>query len=569
MTVVEFNYGSLQGVINATKSMSSGYGQYESYKLAIKSRLKNTINEGRLPRSEPKGRPNISNAQGKIDQKSNNLDDRKTQWTNLANNLVNFLDFIKAQDEAVKSGFELLSQSYTNYSGVGGFFTRIGDSLYSFFGVSFTNSNSFTRAIGDWAKNTSSDVGHWVKQNVIDWFKHGEGKYYANMVKSALLTGAAVAGTVAAVVAAIPSGGLTLPAAVAGIGAIAGIGATSISAFNSYHSIKSNYNALSYDSDPGRARLYGDVSSYSDRVKTSIFNSHEEYNKKVKIGKGLDVTEGVLGLVSLASGVTTTLFTKEVPTALGKSEKVFDFSGKTLKTNFLKQFGLNVNKERTSVKLAGSEYQLLVNPNSNLDDISAYAMNYSDDIAINTTSVEKIHNFVQNPNIENIPTYTKRTMTFDNFKATSDYSTAVASNGIMTESFTEYAAQADRVTTSIDYSNAFMTNKKLSDIQYLEDLNNVDKNRTGVKLKRYMSNTSNVLNTSATGLDLLSSNDKNTGLTIAKDIAKKNKAVSAFDKYVYSVPTNEDTDTKDYLGGVGGSNRKSIEDSWKKIRGKE
>lgn len=565
MSAVEFDYYALQSAIDMANKMGSNWGCYESYRSEIKSGLRSTLDEWRLAGKEPKGHAYVSNAQGNIDSKRSALDTRKAEWRGLANNLGNFKAYVENQDKTVANEFMNTSNAYTNYHGIGGAFTWLGDTFFNVFGVDIANSNKFTRAIADWGKEKTDDLNTWVKQNVVDWFKHGNGRYVANIIGSIALTTAAVVGTVIAVLGIPFTGGSSAVIAVGCIGAIAtGIGA-GISAFNTYHTFRENTEALNTaEDDPGKARFHGNVSSYSEHVSRHKYSSTEEYQKHAKIGKGVDIVEGVCTVVSIGTGLATTFGTKTVSTFENGHEitqKVFDFSGKNVKSNILKTFGFKATKDTSSLTITGKEKQLSINTANEVGDATIDIFNTTNDVSTNTKTIEKTTEQIGKMK------YTKRVATIDKISASSEYTNIVASNGAVTGSYTEYAAHADRVTDTIDYTNAVMSKDKVSKISYLEKLDKASspKEIKNIKITRALENTQKGLNIINDTTKNITSNEGKTGTEIIKGIVKKNTFVNAVDKYIYSVPTSADATSEDYLKGIGGNNGKKIWGLWDTI----
>lgn len=195
----------------------------------------------------------------------------------------------------------------------------------------------------------------------------------------------------------------------------------------------------------------------------------------------------------------------------------------------------------------------------NIDEIVWYLMDLAEEeVSSNTKTIEKTTEQVGKMK------YTKRVATIDKISASSEYTNIVASNGVVTGSYTEYAVHADRVTDTIDYTNAVMSKDKVSKISYLEKLNKANSAKEIKKLKiiRVLENTKKGLNAVNDTTKNITSNEGKTGTEIIKGIVKKNTFVNAVDKYIYSVPTSADATSEDYLKGIGGSNVKKMWGLW-------
>lgn len=562
MSLVEINYSTLNSAIKSANKMDGFWGCYKSYRDDLKTQLESKLDEWKVPGNEPKNHTYVASAKGNISSKRTELETSAGKWKTLGTNLGNFKTFVETQDKAVATEFEQTSNAYTNYKGIGGFFTWIGDAFFGSFAVDFMNSNKFTRTIADWGKRFSDDAGAWVKSNVIDWFQHGNGRYVGKIIGSLALTTAAIVGTVIAVLGIPFTGGSSAVIAVGCIGAVAGGIGAAISAFNTYYTIKENATALSIKDDPGRARFHGDVSSYSEHVSKHIYSSPEEYQKHAKIGKGLDVTEKVCTVISIGTGLATSFGTKSVETVTETGEvmkkTVFDFSGKNIKQNVLKTFGFKTTKETASVTVIGQEGAASVDAAGQIGDTTIDIVSQTDDLAATQKTIEKT-----SENAGKIK-YTKKVATIDNISASSEYNSVVASNGVVTTEYTEYAAHAERTTKTIDYTNATMSKDKVSKISYYDKLNSASSPAEvkALKTKHTLETTKTVLEkTNSYVTDLSDTNGKN-GREIITGIVKKNTFVNAVDKYVYSLPTKDDATWEDYAKGIGGSNAGKV---WKMI----
>ena len=135
MSVVEFDYYALQSAIDTANKMGGSWGCYESYRSGIKSELRSSLDEWKLAGKEPKGHAYVSSAQSNIDSKRSALETRKNQWKGLATNLGNFKSYVESQDKEVANEFKTTSNAYTNYHGIGGAFTWLGDTFFNAFGV--------------------------------------------------------------------------------------------------------------------------------------------------------------------------------------------------------------------------------------------------------------------------------------------------------------------------------------------------------------------------------------------------------------------------------------------------
>lgn len=568
MSTIKFDYGELKTAIKTANKMGGSWGVYGSYRSDLQSKLHGSLAEGRLSGKEPMGHAYVASAQQEITDKRTELKTRMQEWSDLSTKLDNFKTFVEEQDKAVKTVFETTSNQYTDYSGIGGAFTWLGDAFFGAFGVDLLNSNKFTRGIADWGKSKIDDL-HTVAQDVKDYFKHGNGRYYANIVGSIALTGAAIVGTVIAFSTIPFSGGFSAVVAVECIGAVAsGISAT-ISMFNTYHTIKENDQALSIEDDPATARFHGDVSSYSDRVSKIKYNSPEEYRKYSNIAKGVDIAERVCTVVSMGTELATSFGTKSVKvmgeSGVVKEKKVFDFSPKNVKSNVLKTFGFKVEKEATNIAAAGQEHFVSVDTAGNLGDATIDVVNVSDNVKATSTTVENTTKEIGKTK------YTQRVRTVDKLNVTSEYNSVVASNNVVTEGYANYTVQAERCTKTVDYTNAVMSKDRASKISYVKELDKL--NKAGAVSEARTLKTNHALRNIEKGFKSIESTTKvltgdgKNAREVIYNIAKKNTVINGIDKYVYSLPTKDDATGKDYLKGMGGSTGGKVRSLYETIVG--
>ena len=566
MSVIEFDYSALQSAIHIANKMGGSWGVYGSYRSDLKSKLYGPLDEWKLPGKEPLGNAYVSSARQQISSKRSNLETQMGQWKSLSKNLSSFKTYVEGQDKDVANEFKTTSKQYTNYSGIGGVFTWLGDAFFGAFAVDFANSNKFTRGIADWGKTTVDDL-HAVERDVGDWFKHGNGRYWANMVGSVALTGAAIVGTVIAVIGIPFTGGSSAVIAVGCIGAIAsGIGAC-ISAFNTYHTIKENSQALSIEDDPATARFHGNISSYSEHVAKTKYSSPEEYQKYSKIARKIDIADGVCAVVSIGAGLATSFGTKSVEVVGEKGvvtkQTVFDWSPKNIKSNVLKTFGFKVEKEASSLTMTGQEYAINMDVANDVGDTTINVVNATDDMTATSTTIEKTAK--ESGKIK----YTQRVKTIDKMSLTSEYSSIVTSNNVVTEGYAEYAIQAERSSKTIDYTNAVMSTDKVSKISYYDKLHEAS---SASEISRLQSeHRYKIAQKGLKGIGEITKTVTSGGKSateVVYNIAKKNTFISGIDKYVYSLPTKEDSTAEDYIKGIGGTTGGKVWSLFETISGK-
>ena len=543
MAAYEYDYGAIKSAINTAKSMSGNWGVYGTYGSDLNLMLNSSLAEWQLSGSEPCGNTYVVDAQGIIANKKSDLETIMGSWKTLSDNLTAFKGYIEDQDKAVETIFFSTSAQYTNYTGVSGFFTAFLDYNFSFI-VDVFNSNAFTRGIADWTKSMCDDLGSAMR-DARDYFAHGDGKYILNIVKSVAITAGAVVGTVIAIITLPFDGGASLPLVVGCIGAVASGVAAIISAFNTYHTIRENASAISIEDDPARARLHGDVESYSDHVSVTVYDSPEEYQHYATVGNVLDTTKNVCEVVSMASGLANTLGmvrSTEVVDGVTRVHYSYDFSAAHVKESVLKMFGLSSRQTtETTVNVEVSDIDFAW-PGGNPDTVSVSVYDYLDEVPMQGGLTLSLDDGERAFNVANTVT-------------TTEYHMVSTTEGGIWNLYTEASRTTQTTTTSLDFANALRSGTNVS---YLSDVS------------RYGEGTANALRTLRNTEDLFSIVEKSTGFfdgvegtdvaNMAKIILNENKFFGAIDKYVYKFPIGSDNTWDDYLRAIGGSNADKV---WK------
>ena len=518
MAVISFDYSAISSAQSYAKKVANAWYCMDDYKSGLQNGLHAPLDEWKIAGEEPYGHGYLQSAQQKITEKKNDLETKKGQWITLSNNLGNFLQYIKDKDQEAASVFLNLSNSYVDYSGVGGFFRGIGDWAYNTLAVDFANCNGFTRGIADWSKQRLDDFSV-LKQDLADWFKHGQGRYVLNIVGSLALTTAAIAGTVIAVIGIPFTGGSSAVIAVGCIGAIASGVAAACSAYNTFYTVKENSEALRIDDDPGMARFHGDVAKYSDYVTKTDFGSKKANERADAWAKTVDTTQTVAEVISCGCSLATTFGTKSVELIddAGNITKYtqFDFSPSNIKTNVLKTFGFKVENKTMTVDKAGVAQSTYVSGDA-AGDTTIEAVRSSTEATYSDRIFEKTID-----KTGKTKTVTK-TVTFNKATVNTEYGSIVASNGAVTQEFAAYSTHATASSTTIDYSKAVSTSKSVAKAKAASDgiakksLNVV---KTGSK-------------TVSTVTSKLKSTESTSGAEFVYNTFKKNYFFEQVDKYV-------------------------------------
>ena len=175
------------------------------------------------------------------------------------------------------------------------------DKLEEFDEVIMLNWNPVTRFIGNGIKKGLD----WVQEKgtkIVDWFKHGEGKYYLGIALDALAVVGAIAGTVVAIALAVATGGAAAPLVVAAVASTIGTVMTMVdSGFSIYNKVK----ALKVEKetgDPGRARYYGNISGVSDTIDKTDMGGKTANDVWGVVGTGYDVVHVTADITAVVSG---------------------------------------------------------------------------------------------------------------------------------------------------------------------------------------------------------------------------------------------------------------------------
>lgn len=296
---VIIDYSEITG---SAKSARTAAGCFEAYAGQLERKVSKQLTA--VPGPDSQG--NISSAQSVISSKVRELRNKKTYLTNLAGNIERMAVDIESHEKKVVSkiksiatnAFELKNQSKWDQ------FTQW---LYGTVCVDLVNWNPVTRAIA----NTVKKGVNWVKEKgtkVVDWFKHGEGRYLLGIVKDVLSVADAaikVVTSVALAAATVSAGGPLIVAAAATV-----LG-TAMLIKDAKYSIANKWKAFLIarnTDDPGRARFYGDINGFNDMLhKTDMGGkSANDFWETIgdnydRVHKGADFTAKVAGFIGSAS----------------------------------------------------------------------------------------------------------------------------------------------------------------------------------------------------------------------------------------------------------------------------
>lgn len=243
---------------------------------------------------------NVGNARNIVSSKIRELRDKKTHFSNLASNIERLADNIETHEKSVVSevrqvateALELKNQSK---------WESFCQWAYGTFCVDLVNWNPITRGIGNAIKKGLD----WVQEKgtkIVDWFKHGEGKYYLGIALDALAVVGAVAATVGAIALAVATGGAAAPLVVAAVASTIG---TVMTMVDSRFSINNKVKALKIEKDsgdPGRARYYGNIGGVNDTIQKTDMGGKTANDVWGFVGTGYDVIHVAADITAVVAG---------------------------------------------------------------------------------------------------------------------------------------------------------------------------------------------------------------------------------------------------------------------------
>ena len=200
---------------------------------------------------------------------------------------------------------------------------------------------------------TGLDYVDYGFDKAIDWFKHGDGKYYLNIALSVLGDVAAIAGTISAIAlcaaATVATGGVATPLLVAAIASGVGTVMTIVdSGFSIYNNIKAL--KISKDSnDPGRARYYGNIDGVSSTIGKYDMGGKTANKVWGGIGTAYDVTHTAADVTAVVAGSVGAAGLTETTTKTA--------SGKTIRTYTYDKSNIKGNLKNTTLEKLGFRKQ--------------------------------------------------------------------------------------------------------------------------------------------------------------------------------------------------------------------
>lgn len=244
---------------------------------------------------------NISDARSLLNNKVlRDISNKKTKFSNVSNKINSLNSSIQGHEKTVVKQMNKIAKSDLGIKEQGGFKGFV-NWIYGVVCVDLVNSNPFTRKIGNFVKGSLD----WVQEKgskAIDWFKHGEGKYWLGIAMDGLAVVGSVIATVGAIALAVGTGGAATPLVVAAVASTVGTVMTAVDAgFSIYNKSKALKNS-SKNNDPGRARYFGNISGVNDTIKKTDMGGETANNVWGFVGKGYDLTHTAADITAVVAG---------------------------------------------------------------------------------------------------------------------------------------------------------------------------------------------------------------------------------------------------------------------------
>lgn len=291
MGVVKIDYSKLEDAARDAKTLSEYYDNC-SVDLTNKVSNKLNINSG----NDAKGY--IGSAQSAVSKQIKILNGK---YSKLSKDIYSTQSSIQNHEINAKKNVTKIA---TDKLGLNDrkWYQVAGDWIYGTVCVDLVNMNPLTRGIGNLVKRGRSYLRNKFDK-VVDWFKHGNGKYILNIATSVLGDAIAIIGTYSAIVlaagATVASGGVALPLLIAAIAS--GVG-TAMTIGDSFFTMYNNAKALNNSTDPGRARYYGNIDGFSSAVKKYDLGDKSQNDIWNNVATGYDTTHTIADITSFVAG---------------------------------------------------------------------------------------------------------------------------------------------------------------------------------------------------------------------------------------------------------------------------
>lgn len=234
--------------------------------------------------------------------KVKDLEMKKVLFTGLQNAINDVDENTYSIDKGVSDKISTIASEHVEKRK---WYQAVGDWIYNTFCVDLVNNIPLIRDFTTFLKGIGSEIAH-IAGEIGDWFKYGAGQYVLNIFFSVLGTAAAIVGAVGAICAIPETGGLTLPYAISALSAVASSVSAGISFINTCVVLRENTEALSLEKEnPGAARYYGSVESYTDYVEKNDLGDKKANDRAKTTAKVIEVTEDVAEITSSACDVAS------------------------------------------------------------------------------------------------------------------------------------------------------------------------------------------------------------------------------------------------------------------------
>lgn len=380
----------------------------------IRDEVTSKLND--LPGSDSYGY--VSSAKSLASAKISQLTEKAERFAAFKSRVDTFIDDARTADQGVADKIETVADDVIEKKG---FFANVGNAIYDLFCVDLANSNGLTRWVSEKIRVIGTEIGNWAERTV-DWFKHGEGKYWLeiglNVVSTVLsvisavkTVSIAIGSVLIPLVATIATGGLTLPLLIGGVIAATAAISTTIATINrtvdSIFSLQSDIEAIGHyrNGNPAAARYYGNSEGFSGFVKKTDFGSSELNTQMKENAETFDnVTEGadfVSGVTSIAMlGIKRDNRYKTSPG--GYKATGVDFSRENIEKNLKYEMGWRFKKGEVMLDdgTTVERYKFKLSKGFEFDGYKSVKKIKSSVEKIND-SVDAIGDFIEDPNLIN------------------------------------------------------------------------------------------------------------------------------------------------------------------------
>lgn len=298
MSKIIIDYSEINSSAKKARSASE---YFEDFEEELEKKVSKKLRG--LPGSDSKG--NISNATSIVSSKIKELREKKKYYSDLATSLKKLAENIEYEEKCVVTDVRYVATEALELNRQSTW-KAFCQWAYGTFCVDMMNWNPITRFIGNGIKKGLD----WVQEKgtkIVDWFKHGEGKYILGIALDTLAIISSIASTTVAIALAVATGGVAAPLVIAAVASTIG---TVMTMFDSCISISSKVKAMKVeqdDGDPGRARYYGNISGVSDSIAKTDMGGKTANDVWSSVGSSYDgihvvadITADVCGTIGTA-----------------------------------------------------------------------------------------------------------------------------------------------------------------------------------------------------------------------------------------------------------------------------